>query len=233
MQEDKTNTSSVRNIWPGLFLVVAGLFIITDKVIAGIPTWLVTIPVLIISFGVLLGIYQRFKNAFWLIPVFWGSYLLLEVQFPSLKLGNYAGPASIILLGIIFLLIKRSRTKSPKKKLVFGSHESVNITSVFDSSRKNVVAENFTVCDVTCLLGNAEVDLRGADIKDSALVDATVIFGVAKIIIPANWNIKNDLTSVFGSVEDKGILNVTKVDEGKTIILDGTAIFGGVEIIRV
>jgi hypothetical protein len=50
------------------------------------------------------------------------------------------------------------------------------------------------------------------------------------LVVPANWNVKTNVTSIFAGVEDKRVMQITLPDENKTIVLDGTSIFGGIEI---
>jgi predicted membrane protein len=61
------------------------------------------------------------------------------------------------------------------------------------------------------------------------MLDITQIMGGTKLIVPPHWEIRSQLTSVFGNIEDKRqqerIANPDKV-----LIIDGTSVFGGIEI---
>ena len=55
-------------------------------------------------------------------------------------------------------------------------------------------------------------------------------FGGIKIIVPSNWDVKFENTAAFGNVEDKRRLQNLNADSSKTLVIAGTAVFGGIEI---
>jgi predicted membrane protein len=54
------------------------------------------------------------------------------------------------------------------------------------------------------------------------------VMGGTKLIVPSNWEVRSQLTSIFGNVEDKRQSASTNSD--KVLILDGSSVFGGIEI---
>ena len=98
--------------------------------------------------------------------------------------------------------------------------------------KKKIISKNFKGGDMTVIFGGVELDFSQADFTDKATLDVTQIFGGTKIIIPANWEIKSELVSVFGSIEDKRMIQPTTLgsEPNKTLILKGTTFFGGIEI---
>jgi len=106
----------------------------------------------------------------------------------------------------------------------------VDITSVFGGVKKIIVSKNFKGADITCFMGGAEINLSQADIKGTARIDATNIFGGTKLIVPPTWEVKSEASAVFGGVDDKRELHTIKPEPGKVLILDGSCIFGGIEI---
>jgi hypothetical protein len=58
----------------------------------------------------------------------------------------------------------------------------------------------------------------------------TTIFGGAEIIIPANWQVKSEIVSIFGGMEDNRYQRISDDGPEKVLILKGTCVFGGVEI---
>ena len=79
-------------------------------------------------------------------------------------------------------------------------------------------------------MGGAEINLSQADIQGNIILDVTNIFGGTKLVVPSNWIIQNEVTAVFGAVEDRRPLNTNLLDTNKTMILKGTCLFGGVDI---
>ncbi len=62
------------------------------------------------------------------------------------------------------------------------------------------------------------------------VLEVNNVFGGTKIIIPSNWDVKNEVTALFGGIEDKRSLNNIIPDADKTILLKGACVFGGIEV---
>ncbi len=57
------------------------------------------------------------------------------------------------------------------------------------------------------------------------------MFGGIEVVVPRDWKVIINVTSIFGGVDDKRILNPDQVYESnKVLIIRGTAIFGGCEL---
>ena len=79
-------------------------------------------------------------------------------------------------------------------------------------------------------MGGTEINLMKADIQQPILLEVNNVFGGAKLIVPSNWDVKNEVTAVFGGIEDKRTINTGIPDPEKIIVLKGTCVFGGIEI---
>ncbi len=108
--------------------------------------------------------------------------------------------------------------------------EYIDSTNIFGGTKKVVLSKNFRGGDITCFFGGAEIDFSQADMQSPVILDLTMVFGGAKITVPSHWDIKNQVTPVFGSIEDKRTVAVTSIDPNKTLVLTGAAVFGGIEI---
>ena len=60
------------------------------------------------------------------------------------------------------------------------------------------------------------------------MLEMICVFGGSTLIVPADWNVKVEMFSIFGGFEDKRVTG--QVDYNKTLILKGVAIFGGGEV---
>lgn len=109
------------------------------------------------------------------------------------------------------------------------TEDYIDATTVLGGIHKNIISKNFKGGDITIFMGGAEINLSQADIQGTAALDITQIMGGTKIIVPSNWEIRSQLTSVFGNIEDKR-QNINVTDSQKVLILDGTSVFGGIEI---
>ena len=111
----------------------------------------------------------------------------------------------------------------------FSSEDYIDATTIFGGIHKNILSKNFKGGDITIFMGGAELNLSQADIQGTAALDITQIMGGTKIIVPSHWEIRSQLTSVFGNIEDKR-QNIGNTDPNKVLIIDGSSVFGGIEI---
>lgn len=105
--------------------------------------------------------------------------------------------------------------------------DSVN---VFGGSHQTVYSKNFKGGEVVAVFGGCDLNLTQADFEGTIEIDITAIFGGCKIIVPSGWQVKSEVTAIFGGLDDKR--SVQPIIEGaqKLLIIRGVAMFGGVEI---
>ena len=108
-------------------------------------------------------------------------------------------------------------------------NDIIDVSAIFGGNTQTVYSKNFKGGDISAVFGGADIIMTQADFTETASLDVTAVFGGVKLIVPHNWAIKSNVTAMFGSVEDKRS-HLTPVDMEKTLILNGTAMFGGIEI---
>ncbi len=110
--------------------------------------------------------------------------------------------------------------------------EYIDSSAVFGGVRKTVMSKNFKGGEINSVFGSAEVNLAQADITQIVELEVNAVFGGVRLIVPSQWEIKSELTAVLGSVEDKrSIMRNSNTNPDKFLVLKGTAVFGGIEII--
>ena len=242
-------------VWSGVVLIVAGLLLLAYKMGAPIPDWVFTWPVLLISIGIITGIKSRFHNPGALIMIIVGGVFLIDQTNPGLNFHNYILPVILIGVGLIYIMRPKQNWRwsgrrrwqrsfygeqnfAPAKNYyenrsgnagLEDTAEYLDINAVFGSVKKNILSKNFKGGEVNCFMGGAELNLMKADLQDQVSLEVNNVFGGTKLIVPANWNIKNEVTAVFGGIEDKRSVS-EMADAGKVLILHGTCVFGGIEI---
>ncbi|UIR57918.1 cell wall-active antibiotics response protein [Sphingobacterium sp. SRCM116780] len=106
----------------------------------------------------------------------------------------------------------------------------LNVNSIFASLKKLILSKNFRGGNIACMFGSVSIDLTQADITDTAVIDAFQMFGSAKIIVPANWTIYTNVSSVFGDVDDRRFHVGLTRDPNKKLYITGTCLFGNLTI---
>ena len=111
----------------------------------------------------------------------------------------------------------------------FSSEDYIDATSIFAGVHKKVLSKNFKGGDVTTVMGGAEIDLTQADFTGTIHLDITQIMGGTKIIVPAHWEVRTNVTAVLAGFEDKR-QQPAVANPDKILVIDGTSILGGIEL---
>lgn len=101
-----------------------------------------------------------------------------------------------------------------------------NYSATFSGQNLDFSKEEFTGTKLDAVFGGIKCDLRNAIIKDDVVIEASSIFGGITILVPKEVNVKITSTSIFGGVEGKSEMD----KPGKTIYINATCLFGGVEV---
>lgn len=253
------NDNGSGRVWSGILLLAVGGLLLARQVGANIPAWMFHWPMLLIAIGLMLSLKSGFRNAGGLIMILVGVAFLLNEIIPDAHMENFIWPGIFILAGIVFIVRPRSPKKYSRKWEKFDEKwnnkftntpssitdintepvgtqgtesdaEIVEVNAVFGSVNKLILSKNFKGGEVNAFMGGAELNLLQADIKNAAELEVNAVFGGAKLIVPGNWHIKNQMTAVFGGVEDKRHAGVSTPDPNKVLILKGACVFGGIEI---
>lgn len=253
MEKDKRNEDGISSfstsgkVLSGLVVVAVGCVLLANRLGADIPNWVISWPMLLIAIGFYVGAKHSFRNLTWLIPVLIGSVFLIDRIVPELFFRPYLWPIAIIAVGL-FIIFNPGKmggrrwgrqdswgmgtgASNQDSGSTTRGDEYLDSVSIFGGVQKNIVTKNFKGGEVTTLFGGSSINLSQADIKDTAVLELTQIFGGATLVIPANWRLQSEMVSVFGGIEDKRLIQKEQSDEGaKTLVLKGTSIFGGLEI---
>ncbi|TCJ18617.1 hypothetical protein EPD60_03705 [Flaviaesturariibacter flavus] len=237
-------------VWTGMFLLIVGGLLLARQAGAPLPSWLFTWPVLLIGIGLWIGVRHRFRGFGWAIPLLIGAVYLFDIIDDTVNLRPYAGPLVLILLGLFFIFRSRRRHRpdgdDPMNATNLpattpGDHpgtttdlpadrsDRLDVTAVFGGIKKNMISKTFRGGEIVTFMGGAEINLAQADFEGRVLIDCTNVFGGTKLILPPDWEVQSELVAVFGGVDDKRPPAVNPAPN-KIVVLDGTCVFGGVEI---
>ncbi len=106
----------------------------------------------------------------------------------------------------------------------------LDIASVFGNVKKYVMTKNFRGGEIVTVFGGADINLMHADFHKVVELEAVNIFGGTRLVIPASWEIRSEVVSIFGGIEDKRQFSSIPVIPEKTLVLKGFCMFGGIEI---
>lgn len=139
-------------------------------------------------------------------------------------------PVILIIAGlsIIFKDTVGGKFNKEIKRLNKNSNNLNECCATFSGQNVKIENEKFTGVNLTAVFGGVKYDLRNAIIESDVVINANSTFGGIEIYVPSNVNVKIKSTSIFGGVENKSNTEVNEKEH--TIYINGTALFGGVEI---
>jgi len=193
-------------------------------------------PVLLVLLGVLIGLKSAFRSpASWVLIIIGVANLTPEFTIMGHSSEDLLWPAMVI-LGGIFILFRSSCKRSFHKKefkmdTVTTSESTINIDVTFAGRKEFVTSKDFKGGTISATFGGCELNLMQADtIEKLMVIDMKISFGGVELIVPSNWEIQNEISTSFGSVEDERMIQQTATGEQKVLLLKGTCSFGSVEI---
>lgn len=167
-----------------------------------------------------------------LIGIVVGVCLLLACQnvISFSSLWKLLLPAIIILIGLSIIIKSLFSQKFDKavEKLNEKFNKDDESGAVFGGANINLAGKEFKGKNINAIFGGLKLDLREAKIKEDVIINATAIFGGIDILVPENVAIETKSNSFFGGVSNKK----KSAPKGKapTVYVNGTAMFGGIEV---
>jgi predicted membrane protein len=210
---------------------------------------------ILITIGLFLGLRHGFKSPAPFILLILGGIFLADRISDDIYLRPYFLPIIFVTIGAFILLRpKGSRCRNRRAMLEPGdytgpaSHDTstadarntwekamvdqndvIDVTAVFGGVKKNVLSKHFKGGDIVAIMGGCEINLSQADFNGKVYIDNFTMFGGTKLIVPADWDVQSQVVAIFGGVDDKRP-PASNYDPNKVIYLEGTCIFGGIEI---
>jgi predicted membrane protein len=237
----------------GLILLGLGFILLFRTLdIFFIPSWIFSWPVFLIIIGIFIGKRQGFNRPSAFMPIVIGVIFLSNKILPDMDLGRFFWPFLIIGFGAWMILGRKKKTSFESfewdKKVDSGfnintesndtqsgfetgsfSGDRIDSASIFGGIKKNIVSKNFQGGDIVNFFGGSEINLMQADIKGRVKIEVVQVFGGTKIIVPANWTVQSEMVAIFGGIEDKRPPQLNAIPD-KVLIIEGTSIFGGIDI---
>ncbi len=231
----------------GALLVVVGSLLLARKAGVELPWWLLSWKTMLIGIGLVIGIKHRFRRPAWLALVAIGSAFLVFDYYPLLPIRQYFWPLFIIAIGVMMIIRNNSRRKHEawrrwhlKKK---GWHDMntaasefthtddhVESVTVFGGVKKNVISKNFKGGEIVVVFGGGEFNLMQADFEGTVVLELVQVMGGTRLIIPSDWEVKSSLVTFLGSIEDKRAVQPPSGGPSKILVIQGTAVMGGIDI---
>lgn len=149
-------------------------------------------------------------------------------------------PVLLIVIGLV-ILSRKSKSPIVSAHIITGTttdedvpkdSDHINITAVLGGGDVAVTSDNFRGGKVTTVMGGGTYDLSSCELAEGTQeIDILVLMGGANFIVPKDWNVRIEVTSIFGGYSDsrKHTADV-QTDTTKELLIKGTVLFGGGDV---
>lgn len=137
-------------------------------------------------------------------------------------------PIILVIIGLSFIFKDAINGKVRKEINKLNKNNSQEYCATFGGQKVNFDNEEFKGCSLSAVFGGVECDLRESIIKEDIVINVCAVFGGVDIKVPKGIKVKVTSTPLFGGVTNK--VKNSKDKDIKTIYVNATCIFGGVDI---
>ena len=136
-------------------------------------------------------------------------------------------PILLVTVGLSLILknILESKKTLQIKELNKVKDNTKDIFATLSNENKKIIGE-FKGISIDAVFSNVELDLREAEIKKDQVINVSTIFSGVTILTNNNIKVIVKSDSLFGGVSN----HIEDKDEAKTIYINASCLFGGVEI---
>ncbi|MEI6575435.1 MAG: DUF5668 domain-containing protein [Bacteroidota bacterium] len=217
-------------VFGGLVLLFGVALLLKNTNLINEQTWsfLFSWEMLIIAIGAL-NLFDK-NRGFGLVMILVGSFFLINNHFDlPFNLSQIFWPVLLIVAGV-FLILGASRFKHFKSNYTDQKVDDFfDDVAIFGGMDRTIHSDNFRGGKVVAIFGGSKLNMNHVTLSPGMnLIEMVCVFGGTQLMIPADWNVKLEVISIFGGLADKR--PPVPVDMSKTLVIKGVVIFGGGDI---
>ena len=225
----------------GVILIAVGFILILEKlnlIPESVSNLLISWQMLLIGIGII-SLIGRNRTGGTILIMIGGFFMITELIIVPDEIRQIYWPLILVAIGIALLLRHRdSLHHQPSSSPLFNApndntHHNFDDFVIFGGREIFINSQAFEGGKATSIFGGMEYDLRKASmVPGGAMIDCVSVFGGCGFKIPMDWNVRNEVTTIFGGFTDKrgDTFNERYYDPSKTIVIKGISIFGGIEV---
>ena len=232
---------SDKRLYFGVILIVLGVILILERlnlIPESVADMLISWQMLLVGIGVL-SLIGGNRTAGTILIIIGGTFMIPELITVPHELRRIYWPLILVAIGVAILLRRRDHHKleiinEPIQNIQDDtSVHTFDDFVIFGGREIFVNSQSLAGGKATSIFGGIEFDLRKANLKPGgAVIDCVSVFGGCGFKIPMDWNVRNEVTTIFGAFTDKrgDTYSEKYYDPSKTIVIKGVSIFGGIEV---
>jgi predicted membrane protein len=255
MSNNSATTRKYKGLVVGVILILLGLILLSINfglIASGIKHIIFSWPSILILIG-LFHLTRRHQIGWGIIWITGGLFFMFPkiIQtFPNYfsegLSENFTGdywPILIIIAGIMIIIHKylfpqhkrkdkwEYHAKVYSEKEYQSSNGNFEKNSIFGGGEHIILDPVFKGGEANAIFGGLTLDLRHSSLPEGETkLEVNAIFGGVTLMIPGDWNIETRMDAIFGGFEDKRRI-AENIDATKKLVIVGSCVFGGGEII--
>jgi len=225
-----------------VIIIAAGGILLLRSI--GILPWevsnvLISWQMLLIVIGVFNIFSDQHKVSGYILLGVGGFFMLDKFYYWDISFWQVFWPLILIGIGVAVLVNHRKNQGHGYRFNHVGSKYSgdddgdyIDEVTIFSGTEKTITSQNFRGGKITSIFGGSEINLNQAQLSDEKNdIEVVSIFGGSTLIVPPDWDVKVNVTAVFGGFSDKRYKRTgVEKDPQKILHVQGVVIFGGGEI---
>lgn len=223
--------SAAKALLFALVIITAGvIYLLKNLGIISGYTWdiIISWPMLVAVIG-FLNLSGRTFFFGLILLLFGGFFLAARYYGLDINFSKVFWPSLMILGGLVIIWFSFHIFKGKGFIKSSSKQDFIEEISVFGGSEKTIISENFQGGKIINIFGGSKLDFSKSKLAEGTHnMEFVNVFGGSTLIIPADWNVKTEIASIFGGFVDKR--PPCPSDSNKILHIKGVAIFGGGEI---
>ena len=221
---------SKKRAFLGIIFIIVGTALILKKtgvMPENISHIIISWPMLLIAVGIARILSKDNYRGFILIAI-GGFFILPRIVDIPFDVQDMFWPAIFVVIGVLMITV-RNRHRGLQNGQTTENY--LDLLTFMSGGKRKITSQDFIGGKITSIFGGSEIDLTAADIKENVAIDVFTMFGGAEIVVPRNWDVQVDVTSIFGGFNDKRApVEHNQDGMSKVLIIKGFTIFGGGEV---
>jgi predicted membrane protein len=238
---------SEKRLYFGIILIVLGVILILERlnlIPESMADLLISWQMLLVGIGIL-SLIGGNRTAGTILIIIGGTFMIPELITVPHEIRQIYFPLILVAIGVSILFRQRDHRKFrigtvPEENIAdskpsdsYNSFNTFDDFVIFGGREIFVNSQALAGGKATSIFGGIEFDLRKANLQPGgAVIDCVSVFGGCGFKIPMDWNVRNEVTTIFGAFTDKrgDTYSEKYYDPSKTIVIKGVSIFGGIEV---